>query len=338
MLLSPALISTVFENPGKDIFRFAPITLLIILFPYEKIKINVKFLSWVTIFILLYLVSTQLLMSLGNTFALNLRDNFYTYESIAENQLIQDQGVTDTIIISSFGGYRSGGLFYNPNVLASNLFLFFSLFHVSSKYLIQKNRKEKITNNIIYIILLFIVSLGLFVTGSRTGLATFFIFIFLDLFKPVLKLIKTGKINKYTFFTFTVLSFLFINILFRSIERFADIVNQDGSFNAKNTILVNYIYNSILKEPFNLIIGGNYSIHFDADWGFLISSFGILGLLSVLSYYFIVVRFNRNTFPAVMALCMAGFGNTIIYNLATSLQVLILMILYENVRGPKNLL
>ncbi len=329
LLLFPALLLTIFDSPREDLARFLPIILLITLFPYKNIKPDNKTLNYIALLILIYLTLTQLLMATGNSFALNLRDSLYEY---TDSQAIFDEGTIETLNLSKFGVYRSGGIFYNPNVLGSNLLMYFLIFHITSKTHVSEGYRDNIRKLRVYTTLFIITTLSLFITGSRTATGSFFVFLFLDsYFKPIRDLIMKGKINLKNLPVILLISVSFTFTLFRSIERFSQgITNKEGSLNIKNQILIKYIKETFKEDPFNLMVGGNYSIAFDADWGHLIGGFGILGTLAIISYYIVLTRNNQTTFPAVVALILAGFGNSIIFNLATSLQVLILMIIYAN--------
>jgi len=314
-LLPGILLSLFFDL--KEALRYSVILIIVLGFPYYDFKIRFLPILITSILILLYLISSQMLIATGNQLFIDYREFGYKNEF----SYIWNYGIVSNLIeeILNFGGgVRSGGLYYNPNQLAGIIVLNFFIYNATIQY--QKNINKfnfffSILNNLILVS----VSAALLLAESRTVLITFIIFFFIQ-YVDINKLLKF-KFRKEMKKALLILSIVLV-LIYESVIR--GIVNVDESFYIKFEILINYINQIKLNQFF---FGGTFDIHFDTEYGMLFGALGICGLFA----FFILLRLIYKNFllgkETVIAFLLMGMGTTLFLNLQKISIILILLIL-----------
>ena len=305
LLFIPGVILAIFNSPN-DLIRLVPILLIILGFPFYDFKVRARPIKILSFYIIIYFIVTQVLLALGNSSLLNFREVWYPNEY----GYVWNYGFVDSIV-SSLGQFRAGGLYYNPNVLASVIVLYYFIFNTSSQYIEQSSinfSKKKInTRKIINIFMLVLVSFSLFFTGSRTAMVALIGYIGVQNFNTAL--FKKLQIKKNTLWA-GLFCLIFLFLIFDRILEGA----STGSLHIKFTILMNYLSES---NSLKLLFGGTYNKHFDTEYGNWIGAYGFLGLLA----WFITLRMIYCTIPLtkplIVAILLSAMGNTVLYGLLT---------------------
>ena len=315
LLFIPGVVLAVFNSPD-NLIRFVPILLMILGFPFYDFKVRARPIKILSFYIIIYFIVTQVLLALGNSSLLNFREVWYP----AEYGYVWNYGFVDSIV-SSLGQFRAGGLYYNPNVLASIIVLYYFIFTASSQYAEQSNinfSKKKInTRKIINIFMLALVSFSLFFTGSRTAMMALIGYIVVQNFDAAL--FKKAQIKKNTLWAgLFVLIFLFLTF-----DRILEGVST-GSANLKFEILMRHLSESNFLE---LLFGGTYNIQFDNDYGNWIGACGFLGLLAWFITLRMVYRIIPLTKPLIVAILLTAVGNTLLYGLLTGSIIVVVVLI-----------
>ncbi len=210
--------------------------------------------------------------------------------------------------------------------MGSNLFLYFLMF-AASREAIEKNK----LGVSFYLILLAAVGASLFLAGSRTYTFVFIMYLLLGAYPVFARFLALGKVSvKYLISgMLVVLSgvYLFITISERLFQGFS----SEGSAGIKGVILRNYVDSALVNGDYmSLLFGGIHSVMFDADWGYWIGALGFVGLFSIFIYYILVIRVIPPARAAVLSFLLIGVGNSLIYGLASAVQVLIVVIIYSH--------
>ena len=305
LLFVPGIILAMFISP-ENLIRLAPILLIILGFPFYNFKVRARPIKILSFYIIIYFIVTQVLLALENSSVLNFREVWYP----SEFAHFFNYGFIDSIILP-LGHFRAGGLYYNPNVLASVIILYYFIFNTSSQYIEQSSinfSKKKInTRKIINIFMLALVSFSLFFTGSRTAMVALIGYIGVQNFNTAL--FKKLQIKKNTLWA-GLFCLIFLFLIFDRILEGA----STGSLHIKFTILMNYLSES---NSLKLLFGGTHNTHFDTEYGNWIGAYGFLGLLA----WFITLRMIHRTIPLtkplIFAILLSAMGNTVLYGLLT---------------------
>lgn len=299
LLISGGVIFTLYNSP-TELIRFAPIISIALLFPYEKINING--INSITLIGLIYIFSFQILIAIEWGFAINIRDILYPIENDPWSKTSHE------FIANQFRSIRAAGIYYNPNVAASVTAFFGILHYYASKY---SEEKKFLT----FVQVIAIVSI--YLTGSRTYLVAYILFLLLSSSRNLKYIIPIGAIV-------TIISAPFI------LEYYVnDFYDSSGSMYIKLNILKEYIIaKSESHTLIDLLFGGTYGIHFDSDLGYIIGGWGIFGFLSVLLYTTQFAKHHPRTIPALIPIIATGFGNSLFFGLVTGTLMIVLMITF----------
>lgn len=315
LLFSPSIIFAIFTS-SENLIRFVPVLLVVIGFPFYGFKIKAQPIMVLSIFILAYLIITETFLAYGNYALLNFREVWYPPDKFASAYFY---GFVDSLF-SLPKGFRAGGLYYNPNVLAIIIVLYYLIFSVSFQHIEQNNinflKKKSIIRKILYLVILGLVSFSLFYTSSRTAMITLIAFIGMKNFDVTL--LKRGVINKNIFWS---LLFVLIFLFFIGETIWDGVVSSEGSANTKFYIFVSYFTDTSF---FRLLFGGNFGIQFDNEYGNWIGASGFLGILAWIN----IIKMVHQTIPLTKALIIAflltAFGGTLFYGLLSGCIALIL--------------
>lgn len=292
----------------SQLVRFIELLILIQLFP-NKFKISPLFVKFLFL-ILFFLVFTQFAMTLNISIITKLVDKIYPVE-------INYWGSNDYENVSeafSQLNNRLAGIYYNPNLMGQSVLLLYVLILIS----ILKDNISKVK---IQFILFIICLISIVLSGSRTALITF-------IFVNVYAYHKT--LLKYIYFVIPFL-FYFIFFVFNNyldeVRVFSNITNPFGdkedSGGAKLEVLINhfknYNYYSINEILFLLFGKMNWDKQFDADPGYIISYFGLVGTFFLIFYISLLYFKIEPKLKFVFFIFLISIGATVIMNFRFSI-------------------
>lgn len=320
VLFLPGISSALITAP-EHLIRYGPILILLIGFPYKKFNLLARTIAYITTGAIAYLFISQIFIAFGNPLAIGFRDSWYPIENIASTNL-WDYGYADSLLFER-RIFRAAGIFYNPNVLASVLTLYYFMFTISHHHIQQtsdkKNFKYFNIKKYVYLTIASVSWLSIFMTGSRTSIVAIIIFTifsqinFESLKKLRLKLsgllIIIGSIVFTAYYLFDIL-----------LEGF----KEEGSANIKFAILETYLDKVSLNS---LLFGGTFNIQFDAEIGSWIGSSGLIGLVGVTTVCLVFYRTVASVRATILAFLLISIGNTLFYGLLTAGLAVILIII-----------
>ena len=304
-LIIPGIILTGL-NSTQELLRFVILLILIFGFPFTGLKLNKKSIMYFSSLILIYLIFTQIFISLGTDWLISFRDTWYphAYSYIFEyNSFIHLK--KEETILEMVGKYRLGGLFHNPNVLGIVVLLYFFIFDSCYSKLENKNK-------LIYLFIILITFFSLLLTFSRTAIIGFLIYYF----------IKNVNYKKLLFFRVEKKSILIlllsIIIVFYMLDFLLEGLSVLGSGGMKFNILLQYLRSSDLLS---ILFGGVHDTDyrsFDADLGNWIGAVGFVGILGIILLFREIVITNNFATPFVISLAVMSVGNTVLYGLLSA--------------------
>lgn len=288
----------------EDLVRFAPILLLCALFPLSALQLNPLPIARVTAGLLVFLITTQILIALGNGAVVEMRDNWYPIETN-----VWEYGVADSVFYD-YGSFRAAGIFYNPNVLGLMLVLYYFLFASVQEYAHAASKKGFIKTRLIFYTIFIMTLFSVYLTGSRTAILGFLIFLILKVsgIRFEIKSLLTPRAMMASLGGLAFFGYFLADRVYQGL------VETQGSANIKISILLNHLQSSDLTT---LLFGGVYNRQFDAEYGYWIGAGGLLGLIAVFMVFYLYFRYIRTTRPIVIALALMGIGNTVFYGLLT---------------------
>lgn len=331
LLFLPSIIMSVFY-PGEDFFRFWPVLLIVFAFPFSDFKIDYLKVLFLTICIFYFLIITQFFLAYGDDNFLNFRDRWYPHERPEKF----DGGFTDSIIESIFSSNRTkrfGGLYHNPNILAGIIFIYYLIFDgLAKKLLSLYNSKKKRFLQIVYYSTFILIICGLFLTSSRAILVSFIFYLFFKNFD--FRLLKEFKIKKISAF-FLFISFVIFCLIIESVIN--GIFAERSSFGIKFNVFIRYLVNA---NFLNLLIGGNFGLSFDQEYGYWLASSGLIGYLAFFLFFYMMIKIVPTTKILVCIFLLIGLGATVFYNfliisIVTSLLIVNSSLYFESIKQYK---
>lgn len=197
--------------------------------------------------------------------------------------------MTENISNSNIFNFRLGGVFRNPNQCARYICL------ISAGYLADRHN-ENLRKIGLYVLLSFI---SVLLTGSRTGLVVLSLIIFVFLYRnhSIKRNIKVALV--------LLVMIAIVPSFFAGSTRFRGFNVSQGfndSANVKWYVLMDYL--SQHNSPFHLLFGYgdvktfqplniNVLPIFDSEYGELIYTYGFVGLILVVIFYFKSIRLCR---------------------------------------------
>lgn len=318
ILFVPGVIGAIITAP-EHLIRFSGIFLILLGFPFSSFKIKKNPIIVLSYLILLYLIITQILLLYGNETLINFRDFGYRHEW----SYVWEYGHTTEIFKNAFideGSIRAGGLFFNPNVLSGSVLLYFFILDYSWSTLKNDIKRKKF---LFYWIIFFLVLLSVLLTKTRTIIIAFMAYLVLKNFS-LDELFKLKIKKKLIYFSFLIFGVLMIGF-FERIK--SGLVENTGSMYIKIKILYKYLDRTPMHE---WIIGGNYNIFFDSEWGNWIGATGFMGIIAFFIFYKTLIEYEPRIKALVISLILISFGNTVFYNLFfVSILVPLFIILFS---------
>tara|TARA_R110002033_G_scaffold39678_3_gene79637 strand:+ start:394 stop:1422 length:1029 start_codon:yes stop_codon:yes gene_type:complete len=291
----------------KDFLVLFNILILFFLFPYFDLKYDIDY--RVILFITLFILISQLSYIFNLTFISNLIEKIYSHDSEFEFTRFVNTG-------------RNGGIYYNPNQASKYITMLIVIVFV-----ILKN------SNIIRRCVLMGLYFSLLITGSRTGL-----FIGLVIFLIEMIVVRKKKILSIVVF----ILFSIIYAIYKTISRSLDF-KYSGSLSYKINVLANYLEEVILDDFFGNFLFGNFTtlyklieekynmpylleFGFDSEIGMLISSYGVLVLIVVISFYLKEFQKIKGSYILVIIpFIFWPITSTVLFSIKTSMLYLIIL-------------
>jgi hypothetical protein len=316
--LAPGLAQALFYSPAEAL-RFAPIILLVLAFPYGTLSWRAGTLRTVIALLILWLFVSQVLIAFNFTPMTSFREAWYPIE-----KNVWDYGSIDTLSFD-LRSFRAGGLYYNPNVLGLMvILLLFAYYYLQRLEITAKTRRLGVVNSthstgaaFIFPILA-IAGVSIWLTGSRTALGGLFVLVFALLGRRKFGgKISINNLQKIVLIVIVILGF------YHSYASFDEgILGAQGSARIKYEILINYLANSSILQ---LLFGGTYDLHFDAEYGYWIGASGILGMVGILSFVAYLSKTFPSAVPLVLVYLLMAVGNTLFYGLLTASLLLVIL-------------
>ena len=302
----------------ENTLRFVTLLLIILGSPFSNIMIRKKNINFVSLLIILYLVLSQFYLAKGNTILLNIRETWYPFEY---DYVFEKSGFyTDSIIgsiIDKQNWFRPGGLYFNPNTLATLVFLYFLIYDITSSQSVKDNLiRHKKFKKIIYFCVFILVTLSILLTKSRTIIITYSVYLIFSNF------------NLKQFIKFNITSILTMLIptailLFKFPIIYEGIFNYQQSFYLKITFLNQYIQNSDLMT---LMFGGTFDYFFDMEYGYWLGASGLFSFFGFYIYFKKIVQVVPKMKILLLSFLLISFGNSLFYNLLNSPILLSLIV------------
>lgn len=265
-------------------------------------------------------------------FITNIIDNFYP---ISASDLNEMNYMRTNIGVDTFSNYRLGGLYRNANHCAEYICVLLAFF-------LSANFEQKIKRLLPYII---ISSVGVILTGSRTGFAvtSCIIFIFIFRRKDVNQLIKWTLLIAGA----AALIWVFLN----GSDQYRGLNVQKGFANSlavKNDVLVDYLRyeTSLIRLMFGYMDASLYDAsngmimsYFDAELGNLVFCYGFVGILAIAIFLVSIYRQTKGKlllFYAVL-LWMVSSGVFSAYRTSFIFLLLASSLYSSSIEGNKQL-
>lgn len=297
--------------PSNQLIRYFTIIILIYTYP---LNISLTKNYYKVFFVIgIYLVAIQILRIFNINFIDNFIDKFYPIEeNVWGNFLVSENNNITTVFEN-----RLSGIYYNPNIMGQSILILYIL--------LSLNIKKYFNNN--YILLTTLVCfLSILLTGSRTSMFTFILIFISNLY------FNSSKKNLLIIFIpifilFTILVYNFeLRVFSNMLHLFSD---KEDSGSAKLVMFINYLkfdafssLNNILTFIFGKL---NWDTQFDADPGYIINFFGIIGLINIALFFIKIYSTLINKHKYVYYLFLTCIGATIIMNYRFSILTFLIL-------------
>ncbi len=297
--------------PSNQLIRYFSIIILIYTYP---LNISLTKNYYKVFFVIgIYLVAIQILRIFNINFIDNFIDKFYPIEeNVWGNFLVSENNNITTVFEN-----RLSGIYYNPNIMGQSILILYIL--------LTLNIKKYFNNNYILLTTL-ICFLSILLTGSRTSMFTFIIIFITNFY------LNSTKKNLFIIFIpicilFTILVYNFeLRVFSNMLHLFSD---KEDSGSAKLSMFINYLkydafsnFNNILTFIFGKL---NWDTQFDADPGYIINFFGIIGLINIVIFFIKVYSTLISKYKYVYYLFLTCIGATIIMNYRFSILIFLIL-------------
>lgn len=100
---------------------------------------------------------------------------------------------------------------------------------------------------------------------------------------------------------------------------FRDFSDTSGSVYIKNQILLDYLNAALVGQEWLLLLfGGEYSIQFDNDVGYIIGGWGVFGAISVLAFSLFFISKIKSSWKVLLFILGTMIGNSLFFGLLTA--------------------
>ena len=312
-IFSPLIIGILTGVEVNQIIRFVALFLLFITYPF---KVNFERLHY----LILGGIGTYLLfMQIGCALQIPLFIDFRELNYPPEQNLWGANAVEG--VEAFLGGLRDvrlAGIYYNPNIMGQSFLILYVFLFV----FILEN-----PNRSLFFSLFFIFFFSILFTGSRSTLASY---LFINSFR-ILPLLKKNPKVFILFLSLTIFGILYYGVTldFRALDVTGGVFSGGESSSVKIITFLSYFDDLNFRSLFG--VGGflfghlNWDRQFDADIGYLLSYFGLFGLLAILVYFFIIFILTDSKYRFVFGLFLISLGATLIMNFRFSILFFIIL-------------
>jgi len=274
-------------------------------------------------FCLGYIVVSQLVYLLGIPFLTNFFDSAYPIGSEDTNWIEHMQA---SITYGTIWDYRLGGLYHNPNQCARYLSLLLAFFLV-----INNDRRNKSA-----ILFSVVAYSGILLTGSRTGFVVASLILYFGLLR------QKGSHNAIKYL-FVALAIIGIYYLIRSGVELRGFDVSSGFQNSANLKWDTFVYYlGSESSMLHVLLGhldtslfvaqtGSVMHDFDSEYGDLVFRFGVIGFISILSFWWLTAKRIDKSSRFFFILLLWIISSTIVASYrAFFIFMLLLSVLYSN--------
>lgn len=323
MVVIPILVTLLINVSQEGVYAKAIMGCIAILlyffcFPIVgKVKVPVFYFY----IILTFIVLTQLAYVLNVPFLVSFLDTYYP---ISDTYAAYYGHVQDAATSENLMSFRMGGLYRNPNQCSRSLTFLLAAFLVLNH--------EKSIRRLLPFIIISIYAVML--TGSRTGfiVASLVAIAFIFFNK------KLSVIWRFGVVLAAIVGFVFLISVGSNSFRGLDVTNT-GSSDLKAMTFVHYLSSetSVSKILFGYLDSDRFEStagvmnYFDADYGYIIFQFGLVGFFAILLYFFSIFLRMDKTGWAFFVLMLWMITSTIITSYrALFVFMLLLSVVYNN--------
>lgn len=323
-----------YDISWKDLLRFCSFSFLFLLFPFCP---NIRIQKTTLYFILGVILFSQIAFSFGISSIVRIIDIIYPYEGNAlgynSEYILKSAGQIEMMV-----NRRYGGLYRNPNQCVRYVSVLLITFFIASK---NNTFRQKF----------FFISLALFsviLSGSRTGLVVVLLIIaynymhFEDMISKFKKLILS-------FCVILVFFLVYLRLQTLNLRVFEISEGIEGSFGSKFDFF-NHFYNQLqsslhflfghfTNESLTILYGLNT---LDSEWAEMFYSFGILGCITILVFYFKIFLLQNKNINFFMLILLWGITSTILFSFKMSFVFMLLLsnyyshALFSNIKLTEN--
>lgn len=315
IILFPFFIGILTQVEINQILRFLALLLLFLTYP-----IHIQF-NRIHYLIIGGLIVYLLVMQIGCALQIPLFYDFRAENYPPEQNLWGDNAVEG--IEAFLGGLkdvRLPGIYYNPNIMGQSLVIIYGFIFI---YLFEK------INNGYYYPLFIGFFFSILFTGSRTSMAAYLV---MNSFKfwPILK--KNPKL--FTFFVGGILALVLyygVTFDFRGLDITGGVFREEGSESGsvKLTIFLSYFedlnYLSFIDLSGFMFGHLSWDRQFDADIGYLLSYFGLIGICVIAIYFLLIFKLTIPKYRFIFSLFLISIGATLIMNFRFSILFFMLL-------------
>lgn len=272
---------------------------------------------------------SQIVYMLGIPYIGELFDSIYP---ISENDIRYIWHVRNNITYETMFDYRLGGLYHNPNQCARSITMLLAFYLVN-------NEGERMGNIFKFMICAY---LGVLITGSRTGFLIATLIVYFAFFR------KRRISSNYKFFFGTLAVFSFIYFISSAAGSIRGLDVEGGMSNSAGMKWTTFLYyltheDSAISLAFgNLDVSlfeGQYGLamsSFDSEYGELTYRFGLVGLISVYVFWYMVwKRMDRYNSIFLINLLWTVSSTIVCSFRADFAFMLLLSVLYSKSRSKK---
>lgn len=324
----PGIVVSLQVNP-LQLVRLIPIVFITLLSPLRRSMGSPSLVFKVSVILLVYCIAWQISILLGMPGSLEFRDIFYPYSAPLHPFNCDFRAgpqfcISDTLFFS-FGRYRAAGIFFNPNQLSIILIILYATAY--GAWMAKNICEARFMHRFILHCwpLSSLVLFAQYLTGSRTGLITFFVFHLCLLlpcaisnnnlsFKRFLRSFPAFKI-----FGISAVLVVLLGLFSSTFDYIKAGFSAGDSLSVKFQILLNY-YSQI---PFEAVIfGSGTNRMFDFEFGYFFGFGGLCALLSIVLFYCLLLSRNILLFPLIIVLLLTSFTNSVMYSLMYSVLLI----------------
>ncbi|MCM4167387.1 hypothetical protein KCTC52924_02969 [Arenibacter antarcticus] len=311
LILMSFLFNINYDNSFKDYLNAFNILLLLFLFPYfisKDLKIH--------IFSIITIITVILFSQLAFIFDISIiKGVILTIYNDESSEFGFDRFINTG---------RNGGIYYNPNQASKYLTILLAL----SLVVIKNNKLD-------FLIILSIL-LGIFLTGSRTGMLVALIIIACNIF-----IVQ----RKYIYGVTLTLCGLLISIIITPIADSRSFqISNSGSIQYKLDIFFEYINNVIKKDSLINLTFGNFTsdynslmtkfefiqtshFGFDSEFGMAISFLGVSFWFTLLIFYYrqLLLLLKSKFILIFIPFIFWPITSTVLFSFKTSLVYMVLL-------------